>query len=116
MTSSIGEDIEIVESNESSTVVAQPAGNSIEDIIDVEEIEEEAEKNDEPEQSMHVSSEDDEDVENVEVVGAQTLGFGAQDVLAKHPQTQFAPIVHSFFRSVTEYMKGIRFPRLGEKY
>ena len=91
--------------DESLTVVAQPVGNSIE---------EEVEKNDEPEQSMHVSSEDDEDVENVEVVGAQALGFGAQDVLAKKEQTRFAPIVHSFFRSVTEYVKGIRFPRLAK--
>lgn len=105
LTSSIGEDTEIAGSNESSTVVAQPAGNSIE---------EEVEKYDEPEQSMHVSTDDDEDVENVEVVGAQTLGFGVQDVLAEHQKTRFASTIRSSLRSFIEYMKGVRFPRFGK--
>lgn len=101
LTSSIGEDKEIADSNESSTVVAQPEEN----------ISEEVEKNDEPVQSMHVSSEDDEDVENVEVVGAQALGFGAEDVVDTHPKIRFASTIRSSLLSFMEYVKRIRFPR-----
>ncbi len=99
LTASIGEDATLTADGQGSTVVAQPTRDEkdafvIEDAtstIGVEKQREEDDKTTEAEESgstteqpMHVSSEEDEDVENVQLVDAQTLGFGSEDVVNPH--------------------------------
>ena len=75
LTASIGEEPSVIDSHEASTVVAQPTQNMIEDGEEFDENEEA-----QAEQPMHVSAEDDQEIENIEVVAAESLGFGNEDI------------------------------------
>lgn len=124
LTASIGELDTVTGDHQASTVVAQPTrfvetpqpesddfklnDEHREDLEDeVEEIDEESE----PliEQPMHVSSEDDEDDENIEVVAADRLGFGAQDVMEKTPHLQKKK---SVFESLAFTLSSFSLPRM----
>lgn len=95
LASTLGEDV-VVE-GETSTIVAQPSREEHEkqeenvdaSFDETKENEEELnEEERETDQSMYVSNQDDEDVENVEVVGAESVGFGSQEMGEDHIPSQ----------------------------
>lgn len=139
----MGDEPTITDAHEESTVVAQPTRNTSEDAIDEkdvfiadqdaedgEDLDDDAETKEETEveQPMHLSAEDDEDVENIEMVEAESMGFGSQDVMEKqaihhdsmgdeempkkkHTLKKFAFALPAFSLPNMSALRGIKIPR-----